>query len=95
VAGGGGKLACVPLGFLKKKSKLKNEGNTSNINNRKPYTNIFYFAFDILSSDKWLDTGLGFVIGHIGLSSQRQIYVTTDGQSASLSWCEAPSGIQD
>jgi hypothetical protein len=60
---------CTPCIFLKNKSKLKNEGNTSNINNRKPCKNIFYFAFDTLSSIKWLDRGLGFVIGHIGLSS--------------------------
>jgi hypothetical protein len=28
------------------------------------------------------------------LNSKSQIYVTTDGQSASLSWCQAPSGTQ-
>jgi hypothetical protein len=26
---------------------------------------------------------------------QSQTYVTTDGQSVSLSWCQAPSGVQD
>jgi hypothetical protein len=30
-----------------------------------------------------------------GLTSQSQRYVTTDGQSASLSWCQVPSWTQD
>jgi hypothetical protein len=40
---------------------------------------------------KGIELGLGRII----LIIQSQSHVTTDGQSVSLSWCRAPSGVHD